>query len=234
MLPTGELVLRLVIAAGLGGAIGFEREINNRPAGLRTHILVCLGSCLIMILSTEAFGDSGDPARLAAQVVSGIGFLGAGTILRDGLNIRGLTTAATLWVSAGVGLATGVGYYIAAVTTAALVLFFLVFLRLIERRMKKLKRFSHVKVFAVERAGLIGEIGTLFGEYSIVIKNMSIESDAVDEEEGEIANVQISFQIKIPGKLNLIPLYSALSKIIGINYVVWDELVVIRDNKISI
>lgn len=232
MISTGELVLRLVIAAGLGGAIGFEREINNRPAGLRTHILVCLGSCLIMILSTEAFGDSGDPARLAAQVVSGIGFLGAGTILRDGLNIRGLTTAATLWVSAGVGLSTGVGYYTAAVTTAALVLFFLVFLRFLERRMKKLKRFSHVKIFAIERAGLIGEIGTLFGEYSIVIKNMSIESDDADED--EIANVQISFQIKIPGKLNLIPLYSVLSKIVGINYVVWDEVVVIRDNKISI
>lgn len=232
MISTGELVLRLVIAAGLGGAIGFEREINNRPAGLRTHILVCLGSCLIMILSTEAFGDSGDPARLAAQVVSGIGFLGAGTILRDGLNIRGLTTAATLWVSAGVGLSTGVGYYTAAVTTAALVLFFLVFLRFLERRMKKLKRFSDVKIFAIERAGLIGEIGTLFGEYSIIIKNMSIESDDADED--EIANVQISLQIKIPGKLNLIPLYSVLSKIVGINYVVWDEVVVIRDNKISI
>jgi len=232
VISTGELVLRLVIAAGLGGAIGFEREINNRPAGLRTHILVCLGSCLIMILSTEAFGDSGDPARLAAQVVSGIGFLGAGTILRDGLNIRGLTTAATLWVSAGVGLSTGVGYYTAAVTTAALVLFFLVFLRFLERRMKKLKRFSDVKIFAIERAGLIGEIGTLFGEYSIIIKNMSIESDDADED--EIANVQISLQIKIPGKLNLIPLYSVLSKIVGINYVVWDEVVVIRDNKISI
>ncbi|MGV8145912.1 MAG: MgtC/SapB family protein [Alkaliphilus sp.] len=232
MLTTEELILRLVIAAGLGGAIGFEREINNRPAGLRTHILVCLGSCLVMILSTEAFGDSGDPARLAAQVVSGIGFLGAGTILRDGLNVRGLTTAATLWVSAGVGLATGVGYYIAAITTTVLVLFFLVFLRFLERRMKKLKRFSHMKIFAIERAGLIGEIGTSLGEHNIVIKNVSIESEAVDED--EVGNVQISFHIKIPGKLNLIPLYDTLSKVQGIDYVVWDEIIVIRDNKLCI
>jgi len=185
-----------------------------------------------MILSTEAFGTSGDPARLASQVVSGIGFLGAGTILRDGLNVRGLTTAATLWVSAGVGLATGVGYYIAAATTTALVLFFLVVLRFVERRMKGLKRFSHMKVFAIERAGLIGEIGTLLGKYSIVIKNISIESESVDE--GETGNVQISFHIKIPCKLNLIPLYNVLSQVPGIDYVVWDEIVVIRDNKLSI
>ncbi|NLN06375.1 MAG: MgtC/SapB family protein, partial [Firmicutes bacterium] len=107
-MASGELILRLFVSVLLGGLVGLERERHNRPAGLRTHILVCLGSALIMIVSfagfSGTFGFSGDPARIAAQVVSGIGFLGAGTILRQGGFVRGLTTAASLWVVAAVGL----------------------------------------------------------------------------------------------------------------------------------
>jgi putative Mg2+ transporter-C (MgtC) family protein len=133
-LPTlnwDESLLRLALAALLGGLIGVEREIREREAGLRTHMLVALGSALFTIVSAygfHAFLASGqsvvraDPTRIAAQIVTGIGFLGAGAIIRQGLSIRGLTTAATLWVVAAIGLASGAGYYSAAVITTGLVL----------------------------------------------------------------------------------------------------------------
>jgi len=115
---------RLSLAAVLGGAIGFERELRDREAGLRTHLLVCLGSALFTIVSAYGFrefltsGDQvirADPTRIAAQIVTGIGFLGAGAIIRQGLSVRGLTTAATLWVAAAIGIAAGAGYYSGAV-----------------------------------------------------------------------------------------------------------------------
>src|SRR5690554_7900326 len=115
-----------------------EREANNRPAGLRTHVLVTLGSALIMLISMYGFqnfyGSKSDPARLAAQVVSGIGFLGAGTILRTGNSIRGLTTAASIWVCGGIGLAIGNGYYIGGLTTTIIVLFALRVLAYIHKK----------------------------------------------------------------------------------------------------
>src|SRR3954449_813796 len=115
---------RLALAAALGGAIGFERELRDREAGFRTHMLVCIGSALFTIVSADGFrevltsGDQGvraDPTRIAAQIVTGIGFLGAGAIIRQGVSIRGLTTAATLWVAAAIGMAAGAGYYSGAV-----------------------------------------------------------------------------------------------------------------------
>ena len=113
-----HVLLRLVIAAGLGGAIGFERELRERQAGLRTHLVVCVGSALFTLVSAYGFEDfftaTGtriDPTRIAAQIVSGIGFLGAGAIIRQGLSVRGLTTAATLWLVAAIGMAAGAGYY---------------------------------------------------------------------------------------------------------------------------
>ncbi len=139
-----EALLRLALAAFLGGLIGFEREIREREAGLRTHLLVSLGSALFTIVGAygfHSFLDSGanvvraDPTRIAAQIVTGIGFLGAGAIIRQGLSVRGLTTAATLWVVAAVGLAAGAGYYSVAVITTALVLLALWPLRIIAYKM---------------------------------------------------------------------------------------------------
>ena len=151
LLPTlnlDELLLRLSLAAVLGGMIGFERELREREAGLRTHLLVALGSALFTIVGAYGFHeflDSGqsvvraDPTRIAAQIVTGIGFLGAGAIIRHGLSVRGLTTAATLWVVAAVGLAAGAGYYSAAVITTAVVLIALWPLRVMAYRI--LRRF---------------------------------------------------------------------------------------------
>ncbi len=120
-----HVLLRLFVAAVLGGAIGMERELRERGAGLRTHLVVCVGSALFTLVSAYGFRDfmaagsaaSGriDPTRIAAQIVSGIGFLGAGAIIRQGLSVRGLTTAATLWLVAAIGMASGAGYYDAAI-----------------------------------------------------------------------------------------------------------------------
>jgi putative Mg2+ transporter-C (MgtC) family protein len=120
-----EAVGRLAIAAGLGAAVGIEREIREREAGIRTHLLVALGACLFTIIGAYGFSDfSGvDPTRIAAQVVTGIGFLGAGAIIREGISVRGLTTAASLWIVAAIGMAAGAGYYWPAVAGAALTVF---------------------------------------------------------------------------------------------------------------
>ena len=121
---TLDVVLRLGLAAVLGGAVGFEREIREREAGLRTHLLVCVGSALFTLVSAYAWADWSfstergivfDPTRIAAQIVTGIGFLGAGAIIRQGLSVRGLTTAATLWLVAAIGMASGAGYWEAAI-----------------------------------------------------------------------------------------------------------------------
>jgi putative Mg2+ transporter-C (MgtC) family protein len=139
-----ELVLRLALAAALGGAIGLERELREREAGLRTHLLVSLGSALFTVVSAYGFHtflNSGanvvraDPSRIAAQIVTGIGFLGAGAIIRQGLSVRGLTTAATLWVVAAIGMACGAGYYSAAVVTTVLVIVSLWPLRILAHRL---------------------------------------------------------------------------------------------------
>jgi putative Mg2+ transporter-C (MgtC) family protein len=123
-----HVLLRLTVAAVLGGAIGFERELRERQAGLRTHLLVSVGSALFTLVSAYGFHEflvsgSGlvrtDPTRIAAQVVTGVGFLGAGAIIRQGLSVKGLTTAATLWLSAAIGMASGAGYYSAALFATA-------------------------------------------------------------------------------------------------------------------
>jgi putative Mg2+ transporter-C (MgtC) family protein len=143
-LDSWEVVFRLALAAVLGGAIGLERELREREAGLRTHLLVSLGSALFTIVSAYGFhsfvtsGSSAvrtDPTRIAAQIVTGIGFLGAGAIIRQGLSVRGLTTAATLWVVAAIGLASGAGYYSAAAATTVLVIISLWPLRILAHRL---------------------------------------------------------------------------------------------------
>ncbi len=137
-----SIIGRLVLAVILGGLIGFEREVQRRSAGLRTHILVSLGSCLIMLTSLYVFDiykDSAalDPARIAAGVITGIGFLGAGTIIRSGEAVRGLTTAASLWLVAGIGLGIGCGFYLASLITAILTIVVLFFLKRLERTIVK-------------------------------------------------------------------------------------------------
>lgn len=164
MLPTTEIAIRLLLAAALGAVIGYDRERHTWAAGLRTHMLVCLGSALVMIVSAYAFTDILrqwprvvlDPSRIAAQVVSGIGFLGAGTIMfmqRENV-VRGLTTAAGLWTVAAIGLAVGGGMYVAGVITTAVAWVILAVLKPIERRFASRKTLPRIKVGFAGQASL--------------------------------------------------------------------------------
>jgi len=134
-----QVISRIFLAALLGGIVGFERELYRHEAGLRTHILVSVGSTLIMLTSLYVFDiykmAGVDPTRIAANVVSGIGFICAGTIIRYGMEIRGLTTAATLWMTAAVGLAVGCGFYIAAILATLVAIIALIPLRTFEKKL---------------------------------------------------------------------------------------------------
>ena len=145
MISDKEVVVRLLLAVLFSGMIGMEREVSGRAAGFRTHILVCVGSALMMLTSLHLFEQyhgitSIDPGRIAAQVVSGIGFLGAGTIIQIRDSVKGLTTAASLWAAAGIGLAVGSGFYTGAVAATAIVLGVLLFLSRVEQSVVGSKR----------------------------------------------------------------------------------------------
>lgn len=172
--------LRLVLALALAGIIGYERSYFHKAAGLRTHILVALGSCLIMILSMNLYSGvegktNADPARLAAQVVSGIGFLGAGTIMKEGATIKGLTTAASLWVVACVGLAVGCGYYLGAVVTTVLSVVTLTLIYRIERHQTTGPSEATVVVQSLDKPGQIGKLASCLGAAGLTVTDMRME-----------------------------------------------------------
>lgn len=132
-MPPIDLMLRLLLAAGLGAAIGIEREWHQKPAGLRTNILIALGSALFTTLSIQIAHASGTPDRVASQIVTGIGFLGAGAILRSGRSVHGMTTAATIWVNAAIGMAAGAGQFVMASVATLITLIVLALLVPLER-----------------------------------------------------------------------------------------------------
>jgi putative Mg2+ transporter-C (MgtC) family protein len=188
-LPLWELALRLVVAAVLTGAIGLERELRERAAGLRTHMLVGLGSALFTIVSAYGWADftfsnrSGvvfDPTRIAAQIVTGIGFLGAGAIIRQGLSIRGLTTAAGLWVVAAIGMAAGAGYYAAALIGTALVLVGLGPVRWLEGApiVRDLRRQGRHLVVDLTPEGSVGAVLDALHGRRLRITRVEIEDEA--------------------------------------------------------
>ena len=179
MIENMEMIVRLILACVLGGLIGYERTARNKSAGLRTHVLVCLGSCLIMVLSYNIYRNvqgvtNADPARLAAQVVSGIGFLGAGTIMKEGNTIKGLTTAASLWVVSGVGLAVGCGFYWGALAATILVLSTLIVLPRLEKYFLKGSSLT-LNIKIRNRPGQIGKLGDEFGECGMIIHDIKID-----------------------------------------------------------
>ena len=179
------IVLRILAAIIVGGLIGLERGMKNRPAGLRTYMLVCVGACLIMLTNQYIyqFTGAGDPMRLGAQVVSGIGFLGAGTIIVTKHNqIKGLTTAAGLWASAGVGLALGIGFYEGALTASVGIYAILAILQRWERRVRKKIRLLEVYVELSNTIPLI-EFTHNLRTMNLQIEDIQFEPDVAVENE---------------------------------------------------
>ncbi|MDF2627893.1 MAG: magnesium transporter [Symbiobacteriaceae bacterium] len=193
--------LPLLIAAICGGVVGLERERSRRPAGLRTHVLVCVGSALLMQVSLSMYymvradgGTTGDPGRIAAQVVSGIGFLGAGTIMREGANIRGLTTAASLWVVAGIGLAVGSNLYIESLVSTAIVVLTLKTLSEVEHRWISKGGLHTLTVHVTDSPGRLGMLATVCGRWGANIRSVSMKNGPIP------GTVEISFFIRMSGR----------------------------------
>lgn len=203
-----ELIARLLLSAALGSAIGFERERLVWAAGLRTHMLVCVGSCLLMIVSAYGFSDVLgrehvvlDPSRIAAQVVSGIGFLGAGTILLRGEMVKGLTTAASLWGVAAIGLAVGGGLYVASGATTLIILGILAGLKPIEDRFRATPNTRMLTLKAERGAVTLDTIHEAAGPRAARIRQFVVRpadadtqgaDEGVDLEEISIAFVRVS------------------------------------------
>ena len=211
-----SIALRLVCAVIIGGLIGLERGMKNRPAGLRTYMLVCVGSCLIMLTNQYLFqvSGSGDPMRLGAQVVSGIGFLGAGTIIVTKHNqIKGLTTAAGLWAAAGVGLALGVGFYEAALIAGLLIFFVLTGLQKLDNRMRSKTKTLEVYIEMSDSMN-IGTLIRSIREMNVEIEDVQLEHDTMPED----GTRSLFATLKCKKRTDHIPLMEAIRKIEGIVY----------------
>jgi len=187
-----QMLLRLLLATFLGGVVGIERGKGDRPAGLRTHVLVCAGSALFMLVSIFGFGDTTpvhttaddlgvrrDSARIAAQVVSGIGFLGAGTIIHEGLSIKGLTTAASMWMVSAIGLAVGAGMYVLSIGATILTLIVLTLLHKWEKQIglrgKTSTRFIVAKV--ENRNGIVTDVMNYLTLNGVKLKSLNVKTD---------------------------------------------------------
>lgn len=181
-----SMILRLILACVLGGLIGFEREHVHRPAGFRTHILVCVGSALVMVTSEYIFYKYSsrvniDPARLGAQVISGIGFLGAGTIIKEGVSVKGLTTAASLWAVSCIGIAVGIGFYAGALIATIIIYMTLIVLKKMQSKIasnKTIRLYVHTKL----QKGQVDEISALIESMGASIKKTDFISSEHDGE----------------------------------------------------
>lgn len=184
MISHQEILIRLFLGALIGGLIGFEREIHGRSAGFRTQLIVCVASVLIMIISENYYYrihniDESlriDPARIAAGALIGIGFLGSGVIIKSGYAVRGLTTAASIWIISAIGLAIGGGLYFEGIITAAFTIVALMVLRVVERRMKPM-RFRQIIVSTSSSENLEGAILSILEKYSFHVHSINYEKD---------------------------------------------------------
>ena len=223
-----ELIGRLALAVVLCAAIGAERESRDQVAGLRTHVLVGLGAALFTLVSAYGFldfyrspaGDGGtgaatrpDPTRIAAQIVSGIGFLGAGAIIRQGLSVRGLTTAAALWISAAIGMAAGAGYYLGAVVATVISLVALVVLRWLRAPLLARVR-SDFALLELEfnKPGAMGEVLAILAERGIRVQ--AVDS-TVDEDGEEYA----SLELRVPPEGRIDPVAERISSLSSVETV---------------
>lgn len=205
-----ETILKLVLAIVLSGIIGFERENRNRPAGLRTHVLVCVGATVVQITSLEFYNQvlgsySSDTFRLGAQVISGIGFLGAGTIIKEGNSIKGLTTAASLWAVACIGLTAGTGLYKEAAFSTLAVFVSLKGLRIIERRQLKNRKVLIFEIEVINDSKKIFDILNIMSDYEMEILYLNIGNLNSDTAKIDITTQCKSDYSEIVQKLACVP-----------------------------
>lgn len=216
MITEIEIILRLCLAALLGMIVGYERERQNQPAGLRTHTILALGSCLAMNISINIAMQfypqvpNGDPGRIAAQVVSGIGFLGAGAILRYGTNVKGLTTATSLWTTAIVGLAVGAGHYFAAIATIIALLVVLVLLNMLEKKVIRAYVTIPVLVTARDHPDLVKDVTQIMHDLKKKVISTSFEANVPD------GTATVTIIIKTIEEDSLENIYEALASIPGV------------------
>lgn len=212
------IILRILTAVVVGGLIGLERGMKNRPAGLRTYMLVCTGACLIMLTNQYIYEatNTGDPTRMAAQVVNGIGFLGAGTIIVTRRNqIKGLTTAAGLWAAAGVGLALGIGFYEAALVGSLAIFTVMTLLQKMDNRMHR--KTKTVEVYMEVTAQLtLGELLRTIRQSEYEVQDVQRESSLESDSNGNRAYIAI---LKSQKRCNHIEIVESVRQIPGIVYV---------------
>ena len=212
-----EMVIRLGVAMLCGGFIGLERERHAQVAGFRTHMVVAVGASLLMMVSLITAnigikaGSVADPGRIAAQVVSGIGFLGAGAILRFGLTVKGLTTAASLWTSAGIGLAAGLGYWQGAAAATAFVLVAIFVFDKIEKVLIQGRRRSKFIITAKDMPGMLEKMEKVLKERGIDVQQVGINKNI------EKGRVQVTFINEITKETDLGSLTKALEQVEGVH-----------------
>jgi putative Mg2+ transporter-C (MgtC) family protein len=219
-----EVAVRLAVAAALTGAVGLEREFRERAAGLRTHMLVGVGSALFTIVSAYAWGDfifdrtqgtAFDPTRIAAQIVTGIGFLGAGVIIRQGLSIRGVTTAAGLWVAAAIGMAVGAGYWGAALIGTGVVLVGLGPLRMAEGWVVRRRREGGTLEIDLRPEEPLAPVLSVLENRRARVSRIHLE----EEETGR----QLRLEVRMPPGVSGRDLVEELSRLDEVTGVRWDE-----------
>ena len=224
-----NILLRLLLSMLMGGLIGSERERSNHAAGLRTHILVCLGSTLIMLLSIYGFADFVaevnvriDPARLATAVITGIGFLGAGTILFTGKSITGLTTAASIWVVGAIGLAIGAGFYFAAIVSTFLILLNLIVFNKLEQRYIRGSKLHLITIHAANAPGLLDGLSAMLKNEGFIIKKLIVnERSAIPygEIQPAVAGVEISLHVLTDRRFDPVELTKQVREMGGVTMV---------------
>ena len=213
-----SVALRIFVAVIIGGLLGLERGLKNRPAGMRTYMLVCVGACIIMLTNQYVYQtfDTGDPTRLAAQVVSGIGFLGAGTIIVTRRNqIKGLTTAAGLWSSAGIGLALGIGFYEAAIVGGFAIFAVMTLMQKMDKKVHRKTKTLEVYI-EVDQTLTLGQLMHLLHDKDLDVEDVQRESGLETDEEGHRA---YTATLKSPKRVHHIEIVEDVRSIEGVVYV---------------
>jgi len=216
MISETQIILRILVGAALGAVVGIERERHDQPAGLRTHMILVIGATLAMVLSVNLGylfarpGTPADPARLAAQVISGIGFLGAGAILRYGFSVKGLTTATSLWTMAIVGMAVGAGYYLIGVVTTGLMIVILTLLNIIENRFVRTSVSRFITIEASYKKGVVKNIRHIVEQFSDSVGSFNIQKSVKDK------RIRIQVLARIQRDQKLEDLIDTLSDINGV------------------